>query len=667
MVRNNFVIYSKLAQMLKYFGWNWIGIIRSGDDGGREEFMILMNVMNFYKICIKFDLSVNGHTSQMTQLDEKAHSFKKTSVNVIVLFGTLFEFEVDILHFLRGYIDDRTVILDPTWATNVVLIGKHPEIFNCSLSFGAKSANISEFVNFANEFQPHKKPKDKLLEDLWMSEFGCSSIDKTRNDLFEYVYKRTLHECNGTEHISDIQHFFHGGNAHQVYLAVYSMAAALHDMLGFMKTPTSGSQLFSIKHQKLYRYIQASNYFSENTSQKYFNEDGEFVSHYVIQNHLLVDKAILTNDVGLFEQSNSSDENIFINASLIKWKNDREEIPRSQCSEDCLPGNREVPSSDRHECCHGCVPCSEGEMSNETGSENCMKCLDHEWPNENKTQCNPKQMEFLSYTDNLSLFFMVISLFLCILTFSIMIVFISYGDTPIVRANNKSLSFVLLVSIMLGFLCVFLFLGRPLDTTCRLRQTSFGFLFTIAVSSVLGKTVMVWLAFKATKPGSVWKKWVGVKLPNSVVFICSSLQVLICIAWLSISPPFQELDKRSYQTKIIVQCNEGSVIGFYSVLGYMGILAAVSFITAFLARTLPDSFNEAKYITFSMLVFCSVWIAMIPAYLSTKGKYMVAVEIFAILTSNAGLLVCIFFSKCYIILCHPDLNSRKILLDNRCK
>ncbi|XP_077309588.1 vomeronasal type-2 receptor 26-like [Lithobates pipiens] len=301
------------------------------------------------------------------------------------------------------------------------------------------------------------------------------------------------------------------------------------------------------------------------------------------------------------------------------------------------------------------------------GSDNCITCLDHEWPNENKTQCNPKLIEFLSYTDNLSLIFMVISLFLCILTFSIMIVFISYGDTPIVRANNKSLSFVLLVSIMLGFLCVFLFLGRPLDTTCWLRQTSFGFLFTIAVSSVLGKTVMVWLAFKATKPGSVWKKWVGVKLPNSVVFICSSLQVLICIAWLSISPPFQELDERSYQTKIIVQCNEGSVIGFYSVLGYMGILAAVSFITAFFARTLPDSFNEAKYITFSMLVFCSVWIAMIPAYLSTKGKYMVAVEIFAILTSNAGLLVCIFFPKCYKILCHPDLNSRKHLLDNRCK
>ncbi|XP_077309550.1 extracellular calcium-sensing receptor-like [Lithobates pipiens] len=319
MLRNDFVIYSKLAQMLKYFGWTWIGIIRSGDDSGSEEYMVLREVMNLYKICISFKLEVVGRTSMLRDLDKRAHSIKKGSVNVIVICGTLFDFDTDFVHFIRDYVEDRTIVLSPVWAANVVLIGKHPEMFNCSLSLGAKSTSIAELQNFVDEFQPHKKPDDKLLEDLWMMEFGCSSVDKRKNLLFESLYKRSLHECNGTERISDIQHFFHGGNAHQVYLAVYSMAAALHDMLGFMKT--SGSHLSEFNHQKLHRYIQASYYFSENTSHQYFNEDGEFVTQYVIQNHLLVNKTILTNDVGLFEQSTSREQSIFINASLIKWKN----------------------------------------------------------------------------------------------------------------------------------------------------------------------------------------------------------------------------------------------------------------------------------------------------------------------------------------------------------
>ncbi|CAH2299353.1 vomeronasal type-2 receptor 26-like [Pelobates cultripes] len=308
------------------------------------------------------------------------------------------------------------------------------------------------------------------------------------------------------------------------------------------------------------------------------------------------------------------------------------------------------------------------EWQAESDSEECIKCTEDKWPNEWKDQCIPKMVEFLSYNDDIiSVAFSFITLLLFLITIVVLVIFHLFKDTAIVKANNKNLSFILLVSIMMSYLCVFLFLGRPVDITCMLRQCTFAIIFSTAISCVLGKTAMIYIAFKASKPGSAWRKWVSVKVSNSVVLIFSSIQVIINITWLIILPPFQELDKHSYPGKIIVQCNEGSVIAFYSVLGYMGFLAAVSFILAFLARRLPDSFNEAKYITFSMLVFCSVWIAMIPAYLSTKGKYMVAVEIFAILTSSAGLLGCIFFPKCYLILFRPEINTKAYLLGCRTK
>ncbi|XP_073442903.1 vomeronasal type-2 receptor 26-like [Dendrobates tinctorius] len=240
--------------------------------------------------------------------------------------------------------------------------------------------------------------------------------------------------------------------------------------------------------------------------------------------------------------------------------------------------------------------------------------------------------------------------------------FILYWDTPLVKANNRTLSFILLVSILLSFLCIFLFLGRPLDITCMLRQTLFGIFFSLAISSLLAKSIMVCIAFKATKPSSSWRRWSGVILPNLTVLTCSSLQFLICISWLVMCPPYQEFNMSTYPGILIIQCNEGSDIWFYSMLGYLGLLAAVSFFMAFMVRSLPDSFNEAKYVTFSMLVFCSIWIAMIPAYLSTRGKYMVALDIFAILTSCAGILCCIFFPKLHILLVNPEMNIRKHVL-----
>ncbi|XP_031758667.1 vomeronasal type-2 receptor 26-like [Xenopus tropicalis] len=334
----------------------------------------------------------------------------------------------------------------------------------------------------------------------------------------------------------------------------------------------------------------------------------------------------------------------------------------SRCSEPCKPGFRKAKVEGAPSCCYTCVLCADGEMSNITDAQICMKCSKYEKSNSVRNRCIPRNIDYLSYGDQLGSTLSSISVILSVTCAVILGIFIKYRETPIVRANNRYLSCLLLISLMLCFLCTLLFIGRPTQICCLLRQVTFGIVFTISVSSVLAKTLTVIIAFNATKPGSKLKKYVGTQLAIILVIACSLVEIVMSAVWMASNPPFPEADTLSDPDYIILLCNEGSVTFFFCIIGYMGTLALLSFIAAFLAKDFPDRFNEAKNITFSMLGFCSVWVAFVPAYLSSKGSRMVAVEIFAILSSSAGLLACIFIPKCYIIFLKPELNTKETII-----
>ncbi|XP_029140391.1 vomeronasal type-2 receptor 26-like [Protobothrops mucrosquamatus] len=339
--------------------------------------------------------------------------------------------------------------------------------------------------------------------------------------------------------------------------------------------------------------------------------------------------------------------------------------PRSMCNDHCALGSSRSKIEGKPFCCYKCFPCPEGKMASKKDMDDCLPCPEGQYPNNNHDSCLPKQIVFLSYEDPLGTSLTITAIAFACIAIVVLGIFIKYQDTPIVKANNRNITYLLLISLVLSFLCSLLFIGQPEKVTCLFRQTAFGIIFSVAISCILAKTIIVILAFMASVPGSKMRRWLGKRLDNYIVVCCFLIQVVLCIVWLVTSPPYPDADMNLVADEIILGCNEGSTLMFYCVLLYLLFLAIVGFSVAFQARHLPDSFNETKFISFSLLCFCSVWLSFIPTYLSTKGKYMVAVEIFSILSSSAGLLGCIFSPKCFVILLRPDLNDKKQLMKGK--
>ncbi|XP_075451019.1 vomeronasal type-2 receptor 26-like [Ascaphus truei] len=660
-VPNERIQYKAIIQLLQHFGWNWVGIITSDDESNYRVGRELRDEIINSGSCVEFLLTVLAEDWYYKNMD----IVLKSSCKVVIVYTnparliSIFKYSSDVSGL------GKVLILPAT----LLIVSELHEVYGSeqlsgALRFSVQGGDIPGLREFLQSADLYKYPDNIFLKYIWRYTFDCLPQNMT---LLPVPSKTIIPvpECKDNINLSVLDPSIYDVNnfriTHSVYTAVYAVAHALHDMYLHTNHKLPKTDISSQTWQpcKVNYYLKKVHFKTPGGEEVFFDDEENSFAKFDILNYItLPNKTVREIQVGHFYSTGSQGSQILINDSAIQWNSSFTENPRSVCTESCPPGYRKAHQEGKPRCCYDCVQCTEGEISNSTDMENCLKCPEDHWPNIRRDTCSPRMIDFLSYEEPLGAGIAALTVSFSAVTVAVLVIFIKHKDTPVVRANNQNLSYILLTSLVLCFLCSLLFIGRPLKVTCLLRQAAFGIIFTVAVSCVLSKTITVVIAFNAMKPDSKLRRWVGTRVSSYLVLLLSLGEVVICIVWLIHSPPFPDYDTKSEVGKMILQCNEGSVTIFYFSLSYMGLSAFSSFIVAFLARNLPDTFNEAQYITFSMLVFCSVWVSFIPAYLSTKGKYMVAVEVFAILSSSAGLLCCIFIPKCYIILMRPELNTK---------
>lgn len=107
---------------------------------------------------------------------------------------------------------------------------------------------------------------------------------------------------------------------------------------------------------------------------------------------------------------------------------------------------------------------------------------------------------------------------------------------------------------------------------------------------------------------------------NYIITFCTLIQVIFCAVWLRAFAPCVDIDAYSEHGHIVPVCDKSSATAFFCVLGYLSCLALVCFTVSFLSRNRPGIFNDAKFLTFDMLLFCGVGITFLPVYHSAKKR-----------------------------------------------
>ncbi|XP_053120357.1 vomeronasal type-2 receptor 26-like [Hemicordylus capensis] len=682
MAPNDIHQYNGIVHLLLNFKWIWVGVMTMSDDSGLLFLKNILPILLQSGICSAFiekiakfhyfheflDVQQSWEKTYLTVVQSKANTVivHGETLTMICLRGLLHQGEYD-------YVKAFGKVWIMTAQSDIIAVTLHRDwdiqVFGGALAFTTHAYEVLGFHNFLDNLSPDLVQENEFRKIFWEQAFECSFPNSELNRDLEKT-------CTGKEKLKTIPGPFFEmsmtGHSYNIYNAVYAVAHALDAWYSYraksrVTVDSRRLEYLNMKPWQLHHFLRNTSFNNSAGETVHLNENGEFLMGFDITNVVsFPNKSFHRMKVGWMNPWTLSGKRFSIDENAIVWNEIfNQVIPLSLCNDKCHPGYHKKKKEEEQFCCYDCVSCPDGKISHQTDMDSCITCQDDHYPNKDKKQCIPKAVTFLTHEEPLGMSLVIFILLSSLITSLVLGTFMKHHDTPIVKANNRDLTYTLLVSLLLCFLCAFLFIGQPDKAMCLFRQTAFGIVFSVAVSCVLAKTITVVLAFMATKPGSNMRKWVGTKMTTSIIFCCSFIQAAICGIWLATSPPFPDADMHSVPEEIVLGCNEGSVVMFYCVLGYMGFLALMSFIVAFLSRSLPDSFNEAKFITFSMLVFCSVWLSFVPTYLSTKGKNMVAVEIFSILASTTGLQACIFFPKCYIIILRPDLNKKGHLLKRK--
>ncbi|XP_077145635.1 G-protein coupled receptor family C group 6 member A-like isoform X1 [Ranitomeya variabilis] len=644
-----------IVELIKTFQWNWVGIISSDDDYGRSAQDILNSIFKLEGICTAFSRTVPSyvdHPNLHASLESAVTDILSSTTNVLVVIAK----DPIVAKLIKVCIQQNVSkiwIASDSWSNSMEVMSlENIQMAGTFLGLNFKMGYILGFEDYLSHLpSPGNETINNFLEEYRELRFECTEEYKQylhciNSSSENCVFNRSLELKSPLACQMDNLSFgnddylvknIEWSKTYSTHLAVIAIANALDKVLC-----TNGvcEKKFDFSPSQVLEKLKNGN-FSLNDETFNFDSSGDALIGYDVLTWDVTNSATVIKLLGKYEISESK---IHINKSLIHWNTKNNQVPFSNCSKSCIPGKFRKYSY--ISCCYECVLCAKDYYSPMADMTECLKCPSWQWSNNGSDRCTNRTIEYFDWKDPYAItlvVFLAIAFLLLILS---AILFAKHFDTPAVKAAGGYYTFLLMISLLISMVSIGFFIGEPNNTICKIRQPLFGISFTISVSCILINSIRILIAFESAKKCKVL---VQLKyLPAVIIIALGSIQVLICTLWLLMNGPY----RHDYIVNdiIILKCDEGSYAAFGVMLGHIGLLALICFLLAYKGRKLPDKYNEARCITFSMLVYMFVWILFIPIYINTtSGMYLSAVQAVAILTSIYGVISCHLLPGCYIL------------------
>ncbi|KAJ8383839.1 hypothetical protein AAFF_G00214090 [Aldrovandia affinis] len=633
-----------MVDIVKAMRWNYVSTVASeGNYGESGVDAFIQKSREDGGVCIAQSVKIprEGKSGEFDKIIRRLR--ENPNARVVILFAN----EDDIRRLLQAAKKANQTghflwVGSDSWGAKISPVLHQEEMAEGAVTILPKRLSVRGFDRYFISRTLDNNRRNIWFAEFWEDNFHCK--------LSRHALKKGsgIKKCTNHERIGKDSSYEQEGKVQFVIDAVYAMAHALHNMHKELCPGKVGlcTKMDPINGTMLLKFIRNINFTGIAGNPVLFNVNGDAPGRY---------------EIFQYQIKNNQTE-----YKVIGHWTDQLHLDIKAMHQPCRPGERKktvkgIP------CCWHCEPCDGYQYQADTYT--CKTCHFGLRPNENNTGCRPIPIVKLEWSSPWAVIPVLLAILGILATLFVVGTFIRYNDTPIVKASGRELSYVLLTGIFLCYATTFLMISEPDVGICSLRRIFLGLGMSISYAALLTKTNRIYRIFEQGKM-SVSAPTLHQPRLAAGDHVQPDLRAAAGRVHLVRRGPVAARHRLQGAVHVQPELARGvlkcdiSDLSLICLLGYSMLLMVTCTVYAIKTRGVPETFNEAKPIGFTMYTTCIVWLAFIPIFFgtsqSTEKMYIQTTTLTISVSLSASVsLGMLYMPKVYVVLFHPEQNVPK--------